>query len=144
MTIDNFNFLKPLSVTNKIRLGNQWDGGYVVYKPSLERVDALLSYGVGWDVDFEVEFFNHTNKTVHMHDHTMLPDEHGSERQLHGSGGEYSRTQQIKYVDEWKDYLSYLKENDVVFHNEGISAEKEDRCDTLANHIFAAMPTKQL
>ncbi len=134
MSIKNFNFLKPLSIANKIRLGKEGDGGYVVYKPSLDSVDALLTYGVGWDVDFEVEFFNHTNKKVHMHDHTMFPDERGEGKPLYGSDNEFLR-KHIDHLDEWEKYLGYLEENDVIFHNEGIGTKREGKLDTLTNHI---------
>ncbi len=134
MSVKNFNFLKPLSVANKIRLGKEKDGGYVVYKPSLKKVDALLTYGVGWDVDFEVDFFDLTQKKVFMHDHTMLPNENGVTGSLYGFDQESLRMH-IDHIDEWKEYLEYLKKHGVVFYDEGISIRQEGKCNTLANHI---------
>ena len=58
--MENLKFLQPLSVKNKMRIGPKCDGGYVVYIPSLYNVDVLLTYGVGWDINFEVDFYNLT------------------------------------------------------------------------------------
>ena len=51
--IDDFDFLIPLSITDKMRLGTEGDGGYVVYLLSLLTIDILMTYGIGWDINFE-------------------------------------------------------------------------------------------
>lgn len=55
MSAANHEWLIPKSIkARKVRLGCEWDGGYVY--PLDVRVDALLSYGVGGDISFEVDF----------------------------------------------------------------------------------------
>lgn len=71
LTLD---FLLPVSLSNKMRLGPNEDGGYVVYKPSLYKIDLLLTYGVGWDIDFEIDFYNLTGKKILMYDPTLFGD----------------------------------------------------------------------
>ena len=34
----------------KVRLGNEWDGGYVTSQLILDSSEALFSYGVGSDI----------------------------------------------------------------------------------------------
>lgn len=41
-------------------------------KSLLEKTDVLISYGVGWDTDFEEHFNEITGKQVLMFDPTML------------------------------------------------------------------------
>lgn len=57
--------------TELIRLGNPHDGGYAIEIGTLERVDALYSYGVGNNLTFEVDFWNKTQKPVFIFDHTV-------------------------------------------------------------------------
>jgi len=58
-----------------IRMGSNFDGGYVVAK-SFGHDDFLLSFGVGTDVSFE-ESLSHSIKGIHLYDHTVdrLPSE---------------------------------------------------------------------
>lgn len=136
--MNNLNFLRPLSVSNKIRIGRKGDGGYVVYKPSLENIDVLLTYGVGWDVDFEIDFFNLTGKGVFMYDPTMFGDEYIDKtycRRLLKKFKFQSFYKYIRFATKWKKHLEYLRKNDVVFCNEGIAAEKKNKFDTLSSHL---------
>lgn len=64
--------IQPLRVKSRlIRLGNPHDGGYVIEIGSLQRVDALYSYGVGGNVSFELDFFHMSKKPVFIFDHTV-------------------------------------------------------------------------
>ena len=55
-------FLKELQLVDigltKIRVGPDHDGGYVVLKEICEQSDALYSYGIGDDVEFELDLLN--------------------------------------------------------------------------------------
>ena len=134
----NLDFLIPLSVDDKIRLGPKRDGGYVVYKPSLLQTDILMTYGVGWDFNFEVDFHNLTGKKVYMYDPTMIGDSFFNRiyykklikklkfRQLY---------ENIKFAYRWKKNIEYLRKNEVIFYSEGIACKQEGKYDTFQNHL---------
>ena len=137
--IDSFDFLIPLPVANKIRLGPKGDGGYVVYLPSLYNIDVLMTYGVGWDINFEEDFFNLTNKKVFMYDPTMFGDSYINKvyckRLLKKLQFQKLHTY-IKFSYSWKKHIEYLRKNDVVFYNEGIAGKKSGKYDTFQNHLI--------
>lgn len=65
------NLLKPKNINeNKIRLGADHDGGYVFPEIIARKCSSLVSYGVGKEITFEVDFFNKYNKKVYLFDHT--------------------------------------------------------------------------
>ena len=61
----------PYKVEGLQRIGNVHDGGYVVHLPSLQYVDCLMNYGVGYNVRFEKEFYKLTGKPVYAFDPTL-------------------------------------------------------------------------
>jgi hypothetical protein len=70
--MDKLNFLRPVTLKRKKRLGPRRDGGYIVYEPLLRETDALVTYGVGWNIGFEEDFNKLTGKEVRMFDPTMF------------------------------------------------------------------------
>lgn len=48
--------LQPLSPTNLVRVGSRFDGGYVVSERSINATRRLISFGNGFNVDFEYDF----------------------------------------------------------------------------------------
>jgi len=83
---DIYNFLRPLTPTKlidpskKIRLGSTYDGGYVLYEPSLPKVDVLYSYGIENDITFEKEFCTTYGVVGRLYDHTIdkIPEENNN------------------------------------------------------------------
>lgn len=68
---DLFNLIIPYNVSlDKIRLGRDKDGGYVVPKNIL--ASALLSYGIGNDISFEIDFINTFNNPVFGFDKQLI------------------------------------------------------------------------
>jgi hypothetical protein len=62
-----FNLIIPYNINlDKVRMGRDKDGGYIVPKNIL--ADALLSYGIGDDISFEVEYINTFHKPVYGFD----------------------------------------------------------------------------
>ena len=49
------SYLQPYKA-NKIRLGSEFDGGYVVPNNSVVDADCLLTFGVSTNIDFEKDF----------------------------------------------------------------------------------------
>ena len=134
----NLDFLIPLSVDDKIRLGPKRDGGYVVYKPSLLQTDILMTYGVGWDFNFEVDFHNLTGKKVYTYDPTMIGDSFFDKilyRKLIKKLMFKQLYKNIKFAFRWKKKIENLRKNDVIFYSEGIACKQERKYDTFQSHL---------
>lgn len=50
------NYLRPTSTLDNIRLGRDYDGGYIVPKSSVKESDLLLSFGINLDWSFEIDY----------------------------------------------------------------------------------------
>ncbi len=67
-----YKFLRPFKVKKLIRLGRNYDGGYLVCNETLKICENLITLGVGDDVSFEIDFEKKINsKTISMYDHTV-------------------------------------------------------------------------
>jgi Methyltransferase FkbM domain len=132
-------FLRPISIKGKIRLGRKRDGGYVVYEKLLRSTDVLLTFGVGWDTDYEEEFNAVTGSPVHMFDHTLLKNGCyiDSERiiwllkKLRMS----ELVAYLKFASFWKVKVIELKERGIFFYNEGLADKATTSCNTLTHYI---------
>ncbi|MCL2650902.1 MAG: hypothetical protein FWD60_07760 [Candidatus Azobacteroides sp.] len=137
--IENIDFFTPLSVTNKMRLGPKGDGGYIVYRPSLFNCDILMTYGVGWDVNFEVDFYNLTNKKIFMYDPTMFGDKYIDRlysKRLIKILKFQKLYEYLRFSYNWGKYFKYLQQHDVIFYNEGLANKKSGKYDTFQNHLI--------
>src|SRR3954468_6458584 len=67
----DLKIFNPYKVNGLKRVGNSNDGGYVIHAPSLEHVDCLMNYGVGYNVEFEKQFNKLTGVPVYAFDPTM-------------------------------------------------------------------------
>ena len=67
---EKFNFLKPIDFKRLIRLGNKYDGGYVVPENLTRESEALISFGYGYDPSFEYDYIKFTNKRVYIYDYS--------------------------------------------------------------------------
>jgi len=66
-----YNFLRPIKNNNLGRVGRSEDGGYVVDTSVLKKFDNLISFGLGSDWSFELDFIKKKiNAKVHVYDHT--------------------------------------------------------------------------
>jgi len=65
-----FNFLKPVKFSSLIRLGNKYDGGYILPEYFIKNSDGLISFGYGYDPSFENDYIKKSNNKVLIFDHT--------------------------------------------------------------------------
>ena len=65
-----FNFLKPIKFSKLIRLGNKFDGGYILPEYFINNSDGLISFGYGYDPSFENDYIKKSNNKVLIFDHT--------------------------------------------------------------------------
>ncbi len=65
-------FLKPKININLIRIGSKGDGGYYVPKKILNKIDKIISLGLGSDWSFEEKFIIKKNSIqIVFYDHTI-------------------------------------------------------------------------
>ena len=133
----DLKFLCPINLSNKLRLGNQHDGGYVVYKPILYETDVLITYGVGYDVSFEESFNELTGKKVLMYDPTILDDQidHSTKISFLKKGKFVKWYQYTRFKNYWKQKLEYLRKKNIYFINEGISVVEKTKYNTFEKHL---------
>jgi len=70
------DFLKELKpydppIGDRIRIGSNEDGGYVLLNRGLQDVEVLYSYGIGLNSDFELMFCEKYNAIARLYDHTV-------------------------------------------------------------------------
>ena len=57
MSVDKkYSLLKPIKSSNLIRLGRNSDGGYVVNSEIIKKTNTLISFGMGSDWSFELDY----------------------------------------------------------------------------------------
>ena len=67
-----YNFLKPYKVKNLIRLGRKFDGGYLVCSDAIQKIENVITLGVGDDISFEIDIERKCPlKKIHLYDYTV-------------------------------------------------------------------------
>ena len=67
-----YNFLRPKQTKNLARFGIEKDGGYIVEKDVVAKVNHLVSFGMSDEFSFETDFLNYNKgSTIHIYDHTV-------------------------------------------------------------------------
>jgi len=66
--MSNFlNLIRPIITDDQIRLGRNFDGGYVVNKKAIKNAN-LISLGINDDWSFEEDYDKYTSKKIFMYD----------------------------------------------------------------------------
>ena len=69
---EKYNYLKPYFCKDLIRAGRNQDGGYVVSQNSILKTDTLISFGLGTDWSFEIDYLEKNKKgIIYIYDHTI-------------------------------------------------------------------------
>ena len=67
-----YNFLKPIKNSNLVRLGRNKDGGYIVDSSIIQKCDTLITFGLGPDWSFELDYIKKNNQIqIYMYDYTV-------------------------------------------------------------------------
>tara|TARA_B110001452_G_C15153483_1_gene401430 strand:+ start:74 stop:892 length:819 start_codon:yes stop_codon:yes gene_type:complete len=70
-TVSNkYNFLKPVLCDDLTRLGNNFDGGYIVSKKIIKNSKILISFGYSYEPSFEYDYIKHTSGQVYIYDYS--------------------------------------------------------------------------
>ena len=68
----SLNYLAPIQLKSLIRIGNKRDGGYVLEKNSLKKINFLLSFGLANNFTFEKNFLKlNSESEILIYDHTV-------------------------------------------------------------------------
>ena len=62
---------KPDHEYDLIRLGGNYDGGYLVERNSIEKSESLITLGLGYEWTFEKDYKKKYKKPIHCYDHTV-------------------------------------------------------------------------
>ena len=65
--LKQFPQLQPYTHDDLVRVGSDNDGGYVISRYALDNSDALLSFGNGFNIDFEFHFLKMRKWSIHVH-----------------------------------------------------------------------------
>jgi hypothetical protein len=129
----DLKIFNPYKVKSLKRLGNSNDGGYVIHTASLEHVDCLVNYGVGYNVEFEKQFHKLTGMPVYAFDPTMKKVKYfanGFRR------GEYINTlKQIIKLMLWLPKEKELKQYKINFIEEGLADKNSEDFKTYDYHL---------
>ena len=66
-----FNFLRPFYCKDLIRIGNNFDGGYVVSKSVIKSSKYIISCGIGNQFSFEEKLLKYNFLNFYLYDHTV-------------------------------------------------------------------------
>tara|TARA_B100001063_G_C16588774_1_gene464511 strand:+ start:20 stop:838 length:819 start_codon:yes stop_codon:yes gene_type:complete len=136
----NLNYLLPLKVKKMIRMGRDFDGGYIVCADTLKKCKNLISLGVGDDTSFERDFDKINNsKKIFLYDFSI---NFGLffwiilkylRRLLTFRGSFSSFTYSIKNFINFKDFIS---QRNVKLFKEKVVGEIKKENEISLNKIF--------
>lgn len=67
-----YSFLKPIKNPNLARIGRNEDGGYVVDFEIIKKCNTLITFGLGPDWSFELDYIKkNKNLEIYLYDHTV-------------------------------------------------------------------------
>lgn len=71
---DDVKFMAPVVVPDLIRMGKDWDGGYIISASSVDDATGMLSFGVNNDWSFDQEWRHQKpHDRIHAYDGTISP-----------------------------------------------------------------------
>jgi len=62
------NFFSIKQATDLVRIGRDYDGGYLVSKSDIEKTDVLIGLGINDDWSFEEDFLNEKKVSIYAYD----------------------------------------------------------------------------
>lgn len=66
------NFLAPIIVSDSVRIGRHYDGGYVIPLSVVKEADSLISLGISDDWSFDAHFMSSNPRVnIYAYDHTI-------------------------------------------------------------------------
>lgn len=127
-------------------MGSEFDGGYIVPKKIIDHSDVLLSFGVGADICFEMDFLEHNKEvklicldgstspkfvlkeiTKHLYDHILNFIANGIRLKFSGDFCHKIYTT-LGYLGFYKDFKRVTQNRRCTYINQFISNKSEGKC----------------
>ena len=116
--MEKIQLLKVFSIKNrcKIRLGKDYDGGYVIY--DFDNYDKLIGCGVLDDISFEADFIKKYGVDCTVYDGTItkLPYVHPNIKFIRKNISHRNTPIQTNLNDEFKNYNNIFLKMDIEGH----------------------------
>lgn len=142
-----YNFLKPIKNNNLIRLGRNHDGGYIVDKSIVKNCNNLITFGLGPDWSFELDFINENKEVkIYMYDYSVSSKPYFKDvfkylrRFVTFRSSLKSVTDRFRYL---KNYLNFFKIKNVSFYKEKITYPIKGTIDADVDKVFSRIPSNQ-
>ena len=136
-----YNFLTPIKFKNLKRYGRNADGGYVCEDNIVKNTNILITFGMGPDWSFELDYINdNASVKIFMYDYTVtvlpyIKDVWKYFRRLITFRGKLkSLTDRCNYL---KNYLNFFKIKNVNFFSEKITYPIKNKIDTDIDKVFS-------
>jgi hypothetical protein len=140
------NYLQPRAYPDLMRVGSFCDGGYLVPRSAISDLDAVLSFGVSVDWNFEKQLRSiRPGIDIHCYDHTVRPRLFAKVlgksilNLFRGRGGAANVAARFKV---WRDYGRFFRDRTVHFR-ERVFNRKSHKNDATIDAIFARIPGKR-
>ena len=141
-----YSFLKAIKTPNLERLGRKLDGGYVVDFEIIKNCNTLITFGLGPDWSFELDYIK-VNKDVkiYLYDHSVSSHPYALDvlkyfrRFITFRTKFQSLSDRIKYLNQ---YRSFLKLKNVFFFKKKIAYPIKQKIDTDIKKVFSRIEKK--
>jgi hypothetical protein len=152
---------KPKFLSDLIRLGREFDGGYVVNERAIRASRYLLAFGINDDWSFEEDFLKrNSNVRIYCYDFSVsktvfrikalnaLNGVIGVEFALYVSTLRWKKIRERlaafkHWILTYFRFNAFLKKTNVHFHSKGISNQKNEDFITLSD-VFQMLPRQSL
>jgi len=136
-----YNFLKAVKTSNLARLGRTHDGGYVVDLEAIKECNTLITFGLGPDWSFELDYINKNSEIdIYVYDHTVSSYPYIKEvikyfrRFITFRATFESVANRVKYLLNFKNFLNHKNVN---YFKEKITFPMESKIDTDVDKVFS-------
>jgi len=143
----SLNYLAPIQLKSLIRVGNKRDGGYVLEKNSLKKINFLLSFGLANNFTFEKNFLKlNSESEILIYDHTVnkkkffLDFIKSIKRIIYFKS---NITNIKKKYSELKDYINLIK-NPKINHYQIKVSNKNTILENNLDKIFYKIKSKKI
>jgi len=143
----SLNYLAPIQLKSLIRVGNKRDGGYVLEKNSLKKINFLLSFGLANNFTFEKNFLKlNSESEILIYDHTVnkkkffLDFIKSIKRMIYFKS---NITNIKKKYSELIDYINLIK-NPKINHYQIKVSNKNTKLENNLDKIFYKIKSKKI
>lgn len=139
-----YNFLKPNKNSKLVRLGRNHDGGYVVDSSIIENCNILITFGLGPDWSFELDYIKKNDDVkIYMYDYSVSSLPYIKDLIKYFRRFITFRTKYKSVSDRMgylKNYLSFFKIKNVNFFKEKITFPVKEKIDADIDKVFSRIP----